>query len=442
VELGEEGHAVLESTVPMAIESSPGHWAAMDLGVSEVGGGFEPANPLVGVRIPKRLSDGVQLLESELSLTPVGGSGAPLGGGEGEVDGSAVVYANTQTDADTVVKSSTFGVAVDALLRSVESPQKLDYRVGLPQGATLVSEGGLGGVRVLKEGTTLAMVPAPWARDAAGSAVPVTMSASGDMLTVSVEDHSGSYEYPVVVDPELVKVTDGTLTSKTWQFSQSAGGSFTGGEYSGGSEGIAGGNPYSSGEWAALTYHVKGKAQAYEVNTVTMYGPTWGNGHEFWLNANATDSVQFVNAGGGIENSVVVSNPSTESEGIHSKLCASAGSCALSVGSASNSVSLEEVPTPPVSEGLGEELKSATVSLSQPKEAHATVSYNTTSPELGGTVNVFYGGKEGWIGPNSGAFEVKAEDVWLGVAETRLEYPGSWYVPHNYRGTSSCAGVQ
>jgi len=90
VSLAQGGHAVMESMGPIATESSPGKWVPIDLSVSEAGGGFQVANPAVGVGIPKRLQDGVSLADSGVSLTPVDASGAAVGGGEGGVDGSVV----------------------------------------------------------------------------------------------------------------------------------------------------------------------------------------------------------------------------------------------------------------------------------------------------------------------------------------------------------------
>ena len=76
------------------------------------------------------------LSESGLSLTPASAQGAPLGGSEGVVDGASVLFANTETDTDTVVRPTTLGFEASTVLRSVDSPQQLLYRVGLPTGAS------------------------------------------------------------------------------------------------------------------------------------------------------------------------------------------------------------------------------------------------------------------------------------------------------------------
>ncbi len=73
-------HEVIESTVPMAVHSSSsGQWVAVNLGMIEAGGGFQPATPVVGVQIPKRLGEGVRLPGVGVSLTPVRRVRCPAG---------------------------------------------------------------------------------------------------------------------------------------------------------------------------------------------------------------------------------------------------------------------------------------------------------------------------------------------------------------------------
>src|ERR1700691_3255529 len=200
VDLPEGRYGVVESTAPFAVETSPNQRTPVDLSLSEAAGAFEPKTPVVGVRISKRLSGGLFLAGTGVSLTPVDARGSSLGGSEGAIDGATVFFANTQTDMDTVVKATTFGFEVDTMLRSVESPQQLSFRVGLPTGATLTqATSGSGSVQVIDEGAVVASVLAPTARDAEGTRVPVSMSVSGDTITLAVDDHSGEYDWPIAV---------------------------------------------------------------------------------------------------------------------------------------------------------------------------------------------------------------------------------------------------
>ena len=281
IELPGGKHAIIESLEPLAIETSHGQREPLDLDLTEAGGAFQPVRSAVDVRIPKRLADGVQLANTGVSLTPVAANGAALGGAEGAVDGASVLYANTQTDADTLVKPLTSGFAEDTLLRSVNSPSKLSFRVVMPAGASLVpAKGGAkntaNGVDIVADGTVIAAVPAPSAQDAEGVAVPVSMSASGDTLTVSVDRHAGEYRYPIEVDPNTVtdwvgseaerKINDGY--GGNWLFYNGSGSQWEGGWYGGESMGIRDSiGRMNAGEWAYLYYLTQGASEIYSWTT-------------------------------------------------------------------------------------------------------------------------------------------------------------------------------
>jgi RHS repeat-associated protein len=272
-------HGVIESMEPIAIETSPGHREPLDLGLDEVGGVFQPARSGVGLRIPKRLADGVQLPGTGVSLTPVDGSGVALGGSEGVVDGATVLYANTETDADTVVKPLPTGFEEDTLLRSANSPSRLSFRVGLPAGARLVQGAhGSGGVQVVKEGAVIASVLPPSAVDAAGTAVAVSMRTSGDMLTLSVDDATMEYEYPIEVDPKVVVDKDLHRTGDqgNWAFATNTTGFYA--VETGESLGIADhGTKFEQGAAGYLEYKTQGESQIYNFRA-DVYGGETGYG--------------------------------------------------------------------------------------------------------------------------------------------------------------------
>ena len=109
------------------------------------------------------------------------------------------------------------------MLRSRLSPEQLRYRVTLPAGATLKAVAG--GAVVSRGGVILARVPAPSARDAQGTAMPVQMRVAGDELLLSVEHRERDVAYPVLVDPEFK--TSITESSGAWSFHQEGTGEFT-----------------------------------------------------------------------------------------------------------------------------------------------------------------------------------------------------------------------
>ncbi len=460
VDLGGGEQGILESLAPMATEGSSGSWVPIDLGLRDAGDAFEAMNPLVPVRLPKRLSEGAQIPGLGLSVTPVtpaggqssGGQGVPLIGSEGTVDGASVFYANTQTDSDTIAKPSTFGFSLETLMRSARSADQLSFQVGLPSGASLVAASSEpGGVQVVKEGVMIASIPVPVAHDAVGTLVPSSVSVSGDVLTVTVPRQADAYVYPISVDPEFNTGSD-TKLSEAWQFGESGGGwSLEREELSGliVHHHVVG----SSGNFAELFYKTNGDSRIYKLNTASDVEPTYFATELIW-NAQGRAYLEFEGSGG-YESSTVVAEYGTpiKQEGgvIHSQLCASA-ECSSTNGSEHNLVRYVELETGTFNASeLGLRLESATVSLSQPKETHSTVSYNTSSSEieLGSgrkTPNVFANG--GWIGPNSGAIEFTAEDLGLGVSQTEVarnppsKEKGSPFRTTNYLTKSSCEGVQ
>jgi hypothetical protein len=204
VELPEEKHAVVESAAPIAMETSSGGEAPINLGLSEANGAFVPLASPVGVRIPQQLGAGIVLSGTGVSLAPVEASGSPVGGSEGVVDGASVFYANTQTDTDTVVKPTSVGVETSSLLRSPLSPEQLTYRVGMPEGGRLAMDPKTGVGIVTVNGREVATILPPVAADAAGVSVPVSMSVKGALLTVDVEGATAKYQYPIDVDPYFI----------------------------------------------------------------------------------------------------------------------------------------------------------------------------------------------------------------------------------------------
>jgi Domain of unknown function (DUF6531) len=432
---------VIESTVPIAIETAPGQRVPVDLGLGGAGGAFEPKTPVVGVRIPKRLSDGVQLPGIGVSLTPVDGSGAALVGSEGTVDGVSVLYANTQTDMDSLIKPVTAGFEADTLLRSVQSPQLLYFRVGLPAGASLVqASDGSGVVQVVDEGAVVMTVFPPSARDAAGTPVPASMTIMGDTLTVTVEDRSGEYEYPIQVDPEFEDVWDeqltggsgGKLAPTNWLFTTSHSqkheheeGQFRSKDWGGCCELIdeATGS-YKSPEFAEFIYQTQGESIIHEVK----YNTEESN--------NEADE---------LESSIELENES-ESETFKllsvSRNANESGVIAGTVGKVKNHnwVSYLQAGLANGGNHFTDTLKSAALLITQ--EVSPTVAYDTSDEYLinGKWINVLDGTNK-WIGPNSGAVGVVAEEKGMGVAKIWGTDPNKVY-EQNLLTEDKCAGVQ
>ncbi len=438
VDLGGGKHAVIESMEPLVIETSRGHRQPIDLSLDQAGGAFQPARSAVGLRIPTRLGDGVQLTGTGVSLTPVDAQGAALGGSEGTVDGASVLYANTQTDADTVVKPTTLGFEADTLLRSVDSPEELYFRVGLPAGASLVqAKDGSGAVSVVAYGNTLATVLPPSAQDAARTPVPVSMSVTGDILKLSVDDSSGEYQYPIEVDPSVEEKGLEVSTEANWHVSKSEGSSFAFGHQGveGHGEGISdfcNCSLVARGAWARMGYETKGESHIYEF---VGWSKATGRGNE--TEASLENKFNIESPGTSSPEKEVALSESYSATEI--TVCVESG-CAPGTVSAANDSNQLFFKQTVMNEGAD---LHASIDLSPQavyivQEHGPTASINTSSETIEGQPNVFYPGK--WAGPR-GMMEIKATDPGLGVSGFQIKSsnkPGwTWS-----GGTGTCKGVQ
>ena len=437
LELAGGKHAVVESTEPIAKESSPGHYTPLNLGLEGTASGYAPMSSDVAVQIPKRLSGGVALPGVGVSLTPVDAQGQSLSGAEGLLDGASVLYANTQTDADTAVKATTDGFEVDTMLRSVESPGQLSFRVELPEGASLVqAAGGPGAVQVVKEGATLALIPAPSAEDAAGADVPVSMTVSGDILSLIV-DRSGEYQYPIVVDPT---VADGQLDnngpplyrSSNWREEPAPPSPFHFKEDESGGPRLIDydeSTAYARGEWGAMAYETQGVSHIYGLVTETAASNA---------GANIENKLFIKSTGKGTEKEEVLASSYAK---VKKELCVEAGCATGTVkegtgGNIGNAVEFKQTATNAGS-AFESELTNASVEILQEKAP--AVSLNTSSATINGEPNMFHAGT--WVGPRASS-EVSATDPGLGVFYVQATTPNkpNWLETSEY--TSSCKGVQ
>jgi RHS repeat-associated protein len=442
VDLGEGKHGVIESMEPIAIETSPEHHEPLDLGLSEANGVFQPTRSDVALRIPKQLAEGVQLAGAGISLTPVGANGSALGGAEGKVDGVTVLYANTQTDADTVVKPLTSGFEEDTLLRSVNSPQQLSFRLGLPEGATLrQATAGSGPVEVVKEGQALALVPSPSAEDAAGTPVPVSMSVTGDILTLSVDEHAGEYELPIDVDPtvedkELLEAErDGA--NGNWIFeSDSKGLTSFGwcdpicrGDGFGIEHNYYNTYDYEPGQDAFWEYSTQGKSHIYEFFAKTEVGKTSSIdvGLRIASPAKGKEGSEVAPGGGTTENKVCVSACSPE---------------AVTEENKHNSAFFELYALEKGGgEGPADSVRPVSFVDIEQEAGPSVAGFDTTEEVVNGEQNALYGNR--WASTTTGKWGLKATatDPGLGVSKEIWSSPNAskWGASSQVAG---CEGAQ
>jgi Bacterial Ig-like domain len=440
--------AVVESAAPMALETSAGHREAVDLGLTKVGSIFESVRPTVGVLIPQQLSAGIQLPESGLSLTPVNPQGQALAGSASPVEDASVIYANTEPDTDTIIKPTPQGVEADAILRSVDSPREINLRVGLPDGASLSqSEGRTGPISIVKEGQVIALVRPPHATDATGTPVPVSMSAAGDVLSLTVSAEAGQYEWPIAVDPELASVedrkTDPEAGKGNWFLSANQESKF-GHYWNLGSGSLEMYNLGSNavGEYIQVGYHTRGESKIYKVELEPVGKVEHGRAKLQLIHEGGEEKVYE----GGSERSSTLAERTYYFRS-HYTFCANSA-CSLSGGSNGNEAryKLETVEEAKEAYNLESDFANAYVWIAQEKAPEVT--FNESEPIIdSGRPNVLYGnehftgGSEPWLGPNSGAFEVKAHDPGIGVSWAQVGI-GSWRQEFPIYKEGKCIGIQ
>ena len=203
------GLEVESSTAPLRVATGSGKKLPVDLELESTDGHIEPRRPLAPIVIGGHAEGGVSLTASGVSLTMMGANSPAT-----VVEGKEALYSEIDTDVDAVAAPKLNGADLSALIRSADSPGALRYRVGVPLGAKLLAEDG--GAVVQRGKDTFAKIPAPWARDAQGTPVPVEMHVRGDELVVRVAHREGSYAYPILADPELLE--DIAESSEGWEY--------------------------------------------------------------------------------------------------------------------------------------------------------------------------------------------------------------------------------
>jgi RHS repeat-associated protein len=424
VSLPEGKRGVIESSEPLAVETSTGQLLPIDLALSESGGSFALARPAVPLSIPKRLQEGVSVAGSGVSLTPVNASGAAVGGVEGSIDGTVAFYGGVElgSDVDMIVKPLTRGFEEDALLRSVRSPQQLSFRLGLPEGATVrQAGGGSRPVEVIKEGQVLAVVMPPSAEDAAGTAVPVSMSVSGDTLTLSVDEHSGEYEYPIEVDPTVAEINDFVDGTKSWQFVTNSEyevicGVRSPGTYIGVIQCPFEPKAYKNGNYGDLLYTTQGESKIYDFRAETYMFDS-PQIHTYVAIAHSTYEVGPVELA------------NSETKTWHE----------VSTTGSNENTALYEVIAKENGDFKFESLMYGN-EISIRQEAGPHVSMDTSEEVVGGEENALYGNR--WVSATSGnwGFKANATDPGLGVmSETWSSVSAAkWGISR----LLECAGVQ
>jgi hypothetical protein len=202
--------------------------------------------------IAEDLSEGIRndtswgaLTLKPLKVRDAAGDARPVGD-------SAVVFRNTHRATDLTVRPTVLGFSTYTEMRSADAPELYSWRIELA-GGQVMRELPDGHVAILAatpearhqprlpdepdatpdlataaksiydgeaqinaardalasagdntNGFVVAVVDAPWARDAEGKLVPAVLDVDGDVLTMHVDHRQADIAYPVVADPDLI----------------------------------------------------------------------------------------------------------------------------------------------------------------------------------------------------------------------------------------------
>jgi RHS repeat-associated protein len=443
LELPEGGRGALNSLAPIAVEdSSSKRLVPIDLTPRQTGSGFEASTPATGmhVRVGGRLSEGASLSDIGITLTPVSEDGASLEG-SGVIDAASVFYGDSEDaqagvlDVDSLIKLGTYGFSEETILRSRRSPQKLFFKVGMPEGASLVqAQEGSGVVRVIHAGQTVARIVAPSGRDVEGTVVPLSLGVSGDLLTLSVEHGVGQYRLPIEVDPTIEDTT--LLLSGNWAFGTNST-DFVGYEeileyHAIGVKSNPKGGKYESGQYGIVQYPTQHESRIYKF---------------------FADSEQFDNRiTKQIEPYVFVANSKKEIETNGGKptvlpfegasettLCVESGCATGSVAAHhENFAELEEYATTSGEGGFAAQLKAGTfVAIAQ--EKGPAVSVDTTDAMFGSAPNGAYPGQ--WVN-GGGKVGTVPVDPGIGISAASYSSPQASGWGHGLQAVPGCQGAQ
>lgn len=254
--LGSNGRTSLaESQLPLLGKAANGKSAPLNLNLVRDGSSFAPASSLVPVLIPQSSAGRLQF-PSGFAVRFAEGS--PV---NASLSKGSAFYANVGGQAgatDAVVQPTPQGAEISYVLRSAASPTSDVLSFELPPGWALRQETDhSGNVQVVTaQGRAVGTILAPSAVDAQGQTVLASYRVKGrSQLVVTVFNHSGSFAYPIAVDPLIADYTAGGEVD--WSHVQYDG-SFTAATTSPSSTGGVGIQPDSVWEMKASTSYPAG----------------------------------------------------------------------------------------------------------------------------------------------------------------------------------------
>ena len=188
--------SLLETTVPVRTEDEEGKLAKVDLSLEATAGGFEPDNAIADLRLPDSADMGMEVGEAGVEISQAGAANSAAR----RYGDKNLFYPDALPDTDLLASATSFGLELYDQLRSEDSPEEMRFRIDVPAGAELRSD-GRGGVEVLREGKRLTLIPKPFAKDAQGTDVPLETDVADGALVVHIAHREADFAYPILLDP-------------------------------------------------------------------------------------------------------------------------------------------------------------------------------------------------------------------------------------------------
>ncbi len=113
-------------------------------------------------------------------------------------EGVAGISANVKGEVDSVIRPEYNGVTTFQAIRSDASPETYSWTVHLAEGQMLQRVSDEFAEVAYENGKEAFLITAEPAHDATGATVPTSLSVSGNVLTLKVAFHSGSFVYPIL----------------------------------------------------------------------------------------------------------------------------------------------------------------------------------------------------------------------------------------------------
>lgn len=226
VENDEGENEVVESSIPVESQLPGEEREPVDLSLENAEGGFVPENALAETHLPSTLGGQIEI---GTQLTVDGLPGDPETPAT-KFESTDLFFAGSDVATDTIVAPISHGVEVFEQLRSPESPEEFGFGLSLPSGGSLRLDERGGAEAVDSSGEPIGLIPAPYAVDAQGTDVPVSLEVDGHSILLRIPHRSQDVAYPILLDPILedgqgwyMGWNPGSLTQWSWNEAAGAG---------------------------------------------------------------------------------------------------------------------------------------------------------------------------------------------------------------------------